>query len=758
MHGDEHKETSTLCRTARAEDNRIGDQDVILKVNSIWAAIVFCGLAFTNGVDVFADVPHRPDRTVAAEPSAGQVPQSSTSPGVHVAAINGEAADRRLETALRQSTARMLQFFAESNTVKVKPVFVPLPPGAVRPTGWLFDWARAAADGITGHLDERAAVFEYGYKGIDFQARGVQPHGVGWPIEQCAYWLDGLVRLAYILDDRTLIQKAQSRLDRVVDGVLDGGESLVYWRPKSILQSTFNNWAHSHIGRAVVAYYEATGDPRILDALVKVYRDYPLPDFAARFGPVNGMVNLDPMLDTYVLSGDPAVLKNALASIHRPMFQKVVDQWNHEQIIPGHGVIFYENIRVPALMYPWTGDRKLLDASLRPVGWSDRLFGLPMGLISSEEFLAGIGSTRNVETCNVAAGAWTFNWLLRITGQRDFADRMEQIFFNAGPAPVARDFETMAYYQRPNRLSLALPDEHDEPSAPMPGCYRFSKLGNDVLCCVGNLNRVLPNYIMHMWMATGDHGLAATLYGPCRVRSIVAGGVPVTVEVRTNYPFAETIHMTVTPDRRTRFPLHLRVPTWCLQPALQLNGKTVAATTDTRGFVRLERDWEPGDTVTLTLPMKVRLRRGRETSYPDIPYFKRNRKLATRKDIANPYACLYRGPLLFALPIPDTNPNQPVAGVKWNYALDVDPTQLEQQTEAISRPMPESWHWQSENPPIQLRVAAREFDWHPSELQPLPKKPISDGRPATITLVPYGCAKFRVSMFPVTARTWRGAD
>jgi len=35
----------------------------------------------------------------------------------------------------------------------------------------------------------------------------------------------------------------------------------------------------------------------------------------------------------------------------------------------------------------------------------------------------------------------------------------------------------------------------------------------------------------------------------------------------------------------------------------------------------------------------------------------------------------------------------------------------------------------------------------------LPAAPINDGRATTITLVPYGCTKFRVSMFPLTSRT-----
>ncbi|MFA6562620.1 MAG: beta-L-arabinofuranosidase domain-containing protein [Verrucomicrobiia bacterium] len=636
---------------------------------------------------------------------------------------------------------------------KIKPHFLPLPPGAVRPTGWLNDWARDAAAGITGHLDERAEVFKHGYKGYGFKALGVKADGTGWPLEQCAYWLDGLVRLAYILDDPQLIAKARARLDPVVDGVNRGGESFVYWQPRRILSvemdkanGQFNNWAHSHMGRALVAYYQATGERRILDALVKAYRDYPLPEFSPVFYPVNGMVNLDAMLDTYMMSGDEKVLANALASIRRPSFQKIVSQWNNGDLVHGHTVIFYENIRVPALMYPWTGDRKLLDATLATIRWSDERHGLPIGLVSGEEYLAGIGSTRNVETCNVAAGPWTFGSLLRITGERGWADRMERVFFNAGPAPIARDFQTMSYYQSPNRLSLSLPcDRPGCPGNALGDSYRFTDIGHPVLCCVGNSSRIVPNYIMGMWMATADRGVAATLYGPCRLRAQVADGAPVEIESETTYPFEEEIRLTIRPAAKADFPLYLRIPAWCQQPSLKLNGQTVALRKDNKGFAKLQRRWTSGDRVTLRLPMRVEIVKGHETPFPQDKYFTK-RSLSKLTEVNNPFASVTYGPLLFALPIADETPDQPIKDAVCNYALDVSATP--RNVQVLRQPLPAHWSWQL-NAPLKLQLATRQFDWQPTELQPLPAAPVKDGKPATITLVPYGCTKFRVSMFPL---------
>ena len=59
------------------------------------------------------------------------------------------------------------------------------------------------------------------------------------------------------------------------------------------------------------------------------------------------------------------------------------------------------------------------------------------------------------------------------------------------------------------------------------------------LCCTAALNRIVPNYVMHMWMATYDNGLAATYYGPCKVSALAADRVPVEIVCRTDYPFNE---------------------------------------------------------------------------------------------------------------------------------------------------------------------------------------------------------------------------
>ncbi len=642
-------------------------------------------------------------------------------------------------------------------SLKVSPVFVPLVPGAVTPEGWIRDWAKDAAKGIIGHLDEYSPTFGEAWKGYGFKARGAKPDGGGWPLEQCSYWLDGAVRLGYILKDSALIKKTSARLDNVVNGVLKGGETFVYWLPKKMMiDSTqgwaeFNSWAHSHMGRALVAYYQASGDPRILQALTKVYRNYDLPILKEHFEAVSGSVNIDPMLDTYLMTGDTAILNRIKAFAAMKSYQALSDNWNLNKLNPGHSVIFYENIRVPALLYLLTGNSHDLSASKQALAWAESTGLLPVGVISGEEYLAGVGATRNIETCDVAASMNTFYRLLEITGKDNYSDKIERIFFNAASAPVARDFATMCYYQSMNRFSNQVPGE--EPQSPGKECFQFTKLGHSVLCCVGNNCRILPNYIMNMWMATHDHGLAATLYGPCKVKAEVAGHVMAEISCKTNYPFEEAIQMVVNPAQSVEFPVYLRIPEWCKTPSISVNGENITIVNQDGNFIRINRKWNKNDKIDLALPMTPKIVHGNETPYPQIGYFEKYHKMAKDTTIHSPYSCVYYGPLLFSLAIPDIGPNEEAPGAKFNYALDVKPEDASQQITVQRKAMPELWNWSLDSP-VKLTVNAMEFDWKPIENKILPEKPIEKGNPVKIQLVPYGTTKFRVTMFPVSANSF----
>jgi hypothetical protein len=124
-----------------------------------------------------------------------------------------------------------------------------------------------------------------------------------------------------------------------------------------------------------------------------------------------------------------------------------------------------------------------------------------------------------------------------------------------------------------------------------------------------------------------------------------------------------------------------------------------------------------------------------------------------------PYATVALGPLLFAVPIPDTrDANTPDPAAKWQFALDAQGDRPGADMTVVRGPMPGRWTWSLESP-LKLRVKAVGFDWKPTIEKALPSGPVAGGGPSEeITLVPYGCTKFRVSMLPVTERAFKLAE
>ena len=156
--------------------------------------------------------------------------------------------------------------------------------------------------------------------------------------------------------------------------------------------------------------------------------------------------------------------------------------------------------------------------------------------------------------------------------------------------------------------------------------------------------------------------------------------------------------------------------------------------------------------------MSVRVSRGFETEYPPLAkdYFS-FKPLAAFQKRRLPYESIFYGPLLFALAIPDKDPNTPVAGARWQYALDNEAERAGADIAVKRGPMPAKWDWPLAAP-LALEAPARAFDWRPTDDQALPAAPVEAGRPETIRLVPYGCTKFRISMFPVTPKSWPGGS
>src|SRR5207249_2783163 len=79
------------------------------------------------------------------------------------------------------------------------------------------------------------------------------------------------------------------------------------------------------------------------------------------------------------------------------------------------------------------------------------------------------------------------------------------------------------------------------------------------------------------------------------------------LEMTTRYPLDGSVELTVGRCTGTEWTLALRVPNWCRNATVEVNGTAVDAAVGPRGYLEITRIWEPGDRVTLSLPMPVRL-------------------------------------------------------------------------------------------------------------------------------------------------------
>ena len=186
----------------------------------------------------------------------------------------------------------------------------------------------------------------------------------------------------------------------------------------------------------------------------------------------------------------------------------------------------------------------------------DQYHGLPIGIFSGDEIFAGRSPSQGIETCAVVEAMYSLEQALAITGDTRLADRIERIAYNALPAALTEDMWAHQYHQEPNQIECSL----------SPGLCPFTTNGPESnqfwlhrVCCTANFHQGWPKLTTNLWMASSNGGLAAMIYAPCEISTVVHD-TPVRVHVTTDYPFRNKVHIAVEPERAVAFPLTLRVP------------------------------------------------------------------------------------------------------------------------------------------------------------------------------------------------------
>jgi hypothetical protein len=594
------------------------------------------------------------------------------------------------------------------------------------------------ANGLGGHLDEI-------WPDVGSNSGWLGGTGESW--ERGPYFVDGLVPLAWQLGDARLKAKAQKYIDW----------TLTHQAPNGFIGPASNAdwWPRMVMLKALAQYQEVTGDPRVIPVLTR-YFHYQLQTLPTRpladWGKFRWQDNALVVIWLYNRIGHPELL-DLIRLLHQQGFdwQANFANFQYKERVTREFIKLNSGGGLDDLALATHGVNNAQAFKAAPVWWlvskheSDRrgfqemqstldeYHGLPNGMFSCDEHLAGRNPSQGTELCTVVEAMFSLEQSLAILGDPAIGDRLELIAFNALPGTFTDDMWAHQYNQEPNQVEASLHRKPWTTDGPESNIYGLEP---NFGCCTANFHQGWPKFTASLWMATHDDGLAAVAYSPCDVRTIVQD-TPVTVTEETDYPFRDIVRITVDPVKHVTFPLRLRIPAWAGNGvSLAVNGKLQPVPV-AGSFAELRRTWQPGDRVELRLPMRPTATRGYNNSLS-----------------------LSRGALLFSYPIGEdwvklrdrkmASDWQVFPNSQWNYGLAINEHAVAG-LNVEERPIGTVPFGLKETS-VSLRVNARKLPaWRAIDgvADPVPESPAASSQAnEQITLVPYAAAKLRITAFP----------
>lgn len=647
-------------------------------------------------------------------------------------------------------------YINNKSPLKLKP-YMELPLGSIQPKGWLNEMLVSQKNGATGQLDELYPLVmgeRNGWLGGD---------GDQW--ERGPYWIDGLLPLAYILDDAELKAKVQPWIEWAIKSQkADGyfGPEKDYGPEKGLQRNNSKDWWPKMVMLKILQqYYSATKDERVLTLMdgyfkyqLKTLPDTPLGNWTF-WAEYRSADNLQAVYWLYNITGEKYLLDlgNLLHQQGYDFTDMFLNRDDLSRINTIHGVNLAQGIKEPIIYYQQDPDEKYINAVKKALADIRKFNGQPQGMYGADEALHGNNPTQGSELCSAVEFMFSLEKMLEITGDLQFADHLERVAFNTLPTQISEDFLTRQYFQQANQVKISRDVRN----------FDINHGETDILfgllsgypCCTSNMHQGWPKFTQNLWYATEDRGIAALIYSPSTVKAKVAGGTVVNIDEETNYPFDETIKFTISMDKKgktVRFPFHLKIPSWTENASISINGKPWDAKLTSNSIEIINRLWKSGDVIELTLPMHVETSTWYENAI-----------------------AVERGPLVYGLKIEEKwikkefeddrslygdDYYEVYAESPWNYGiLDFPVDKIREVFTVIKKENIASYPWNIKNAPIEIKVKGKQIpSWtlYNNMAGPQPYSRIIYGIKSTnempeveLTLIPYGSTILRISEFPV---------
>lgn len=638
-----------------------------------------------------------------------------------------------------------------SNRAPLKPSqFIGLPVGSVEPRGWVREFLRRQREGLTGHLGEISAWLQKEDNAwLNKDGKGKY----GW--EELPYWLKGYIELAYIFNDPKMLAEVRIWIEGTIASQRTNGD---FGPDQRFEDGTRDYWANMVMLFCLQSYYEHTSDPRVLDLMAKYFKyQATVPDkemLTHYWQRMRGGDNLYSIQWLYNRTGDPELLKVA-EKIHR-----CTANWRMKDNLPNwHNVNIAQCFREPGQWFQQSHDPADLQFAYANFFEVRKRYGqVPGGMFGGDENCRpGFDDPRQaVETCGMVEQMLSDAMLFQISGDPFWADHCEEVAFNTYPAAVMPDFTALRYLTAPNHVISD--SKNHAPGVDNGGPFLMMNPFSS-RCCQHNHSHGWPYFNKHLWMATPDNGVCAAMYSASEVTVKVGDGTLVRIAEETSYPFEDTIRFKLSTEKSVAFPLYLRLPAWCQSPQVVVNGSPMAISPKSGRFVRIAREWKDGDVVTLRLPMEVAVKKWERNhgsvsvNYGPLTF---SLKIGERYDqhdsikTAIGDSSWQKGADPSKWPSYEIHPTTP-----WNYGLVLDEQNPEKSFAVKQGNWPvNDFPFTTESAPITMTVKAKKIpEWQLDRhglcavLQDSPV--LSDEPVETVSLIPMGAARLRISAFPV---------
>jgi len=270
---------------------------------------------------------------------------------------------------------------------------------------------------------------------------------------------------------------------------------------------------------------------------------------------------------------------------HRPV--------REQDKVVGHGVrgmYLYTAIADVAAEYD---DDELLAASERL--WNnmtERRMYVTGGIGSSicnEGFTTDYHLPNETCYCETCASCALIHWahqMLQFDCDGRYADVMERVLYNGALVGLSLDGEHFFYINRVTSL----------------GDFHRQEWFN-CSCCPPNISRLIASLGNYAYSQSETDAIVHLYVGG--KASMEVAGQTVGLRVETHYPWDGSVEVIVDPETPASFGLKLRVPGWCHEFRLLVNGEVIESPPVEHGYLRIEREWKCSDRVELTLSMPI---------------------------------------------------------------------------------------------------------------------------------------------------------